>query len=127
MTGTVKSCPLCAEAFTAEHLMRDPQVVPIGMLIEDADLGHASYFFNHGCRGCGTTFAVPIDSFAEFIREPIPADLLQGSEGCQHQCSRLHDLTGCDQPCAGAPYRRFLVDTLVRRRRTMPLEALAVR
>jgi len=110
-----KMCPFCSTAFSLSDLVLDVDVEPIGMMLQD-DAADCMYFFNHECPGCGTTFAVPIDVFAAMIDEPIPPHTLGNTAACNGHCSRLKDLAICDNECANAPYRRFLVNVLHRDR-----------
>lgn len=114
----VKDCPLCRERFSRSDLIRSPAIAPIGMLHSPPFRGEPAktlYFFNHVPDTCGTTFTTHVQLFAELIG-PVTAPLLHGTDDCEDHCSRLEDLGACNQQCANAPYRRFLIERLVPRR-----------
>lgn len=113
-SSIVKQCPMCARRFSAADLLQDLSVEVIGMMTLVEPGGNASYFFfNHNCPGCGTSFVISTEHFAEFITEQAPAELLAGGPVCQGHCTQLDDLTVCDAVCANAPLRRFLVNVLL--------------
>ena len=120
----VKTCPFCQVEFSVSDLVVNQDVEPIGMMLQP-DSVDSMYFFNHTCAGCGTTFAVPIEVFAGMIDEPIPDQVLAWTPDCGGHCTRLKDLSECDNECANAPFRRFLVRVLVGARRVgQPAQAV---
>lgn len=54
----VTVCPFCHVAFTLEDLMSGPDIVPIGMMLNDDEAAWNFYYFNHMAENCGTTFTV---------------------------------------------------------------------
>lgn len=116
MRDIVKTCTCCGTHFTIDDLLHHGEVIPIGMVLRP-DLEECDYYFNHECPRCRTTFTVPIDAFARFIDEHVPARLLAGTDACESHCLRIRDLEQCEQPCSHAPYRRFLLNVLCRKER----------
>lgn len=104
----VRECPNCKVGFTLEDILTSPDVVPIGMLLNDDDAAWNSYYFNHVADGCGTTFTVGVETFASLLPEPAPDAIRAGSPDCEGHCTSLTDLAECRAECHWAPYRRFL-------------------
>jgi hypothetical protein len=109
-----KQCS-CGTRFTRDDLIRLPSVTPIGMLHMDGD-SPAIYCFTHTRWSCRTTFALPVETFREEIRETIPDACLAGTAACGGHCSNIEDLELCENECSLAAYRRFLVERLVPRK-----------
>lgn len=113
-----KRCPTCGANFTRQDLIEARSITPIGMLHMQGDpASSAIYCFTHTPWTCRTTFGLPVETFREEIREPIPDTFLNGTDACGGHCSRLEDLEECNSACTLAPYRRFLLQKLVRRKR----------
>jgi hypothetical protein len=119
--AVVKQCPMCGREFSLAALLEDPAVQPIGMMHaegdRDGDLERGAYFFNHVCPGCGTSFTVPLASFAPLLGEPVPEHSRKFSPVCKGHCTRLEELSECEADCSSAPYRRFLVRVLLEKRK----------
>ncbi len=112
-----KKCPTCGTAFTRRDLIEARSLTPIGMLhLKGAPASSAVYCFTHTRWACRTTFGLPVVAFRDEITEPIPRAFLNGTDGCGGHCARIEDLEECDNACALAPYRRFLLERLVPRR-----------
>jgi len=87
------------------------------MLHVDGELPAASiYCFTHTPWSCRTTFGLPVETFRKEIREKIPDQCLAGTTACAGHCTRIEDLELCENECALAPYRRFLVQRLIPRK-----------
>jgi hypothetical protein len=107
----------CGACFTRDDLIHLRSLTPIGMLHLSGESAASSiYCFTHTRWSCRTTFALPVETFREEIRETIPEANLEGTASCAGHCSRIEDLKLCKSECALAPYRRFLVQRLVPRR-----------
>jgi hypothetical protein len=57
-----------------------------------------------------------VETFRDEIRERIPEASLAGTAPCGGHCSKIEDLEPCENECALAPYRRFLVERLIPRK-----------
>lgn len=111
----IKTCPGCGRKFTLEELMSDPTVRPEGLTFEDEDPAHNMFFFTHVVDECGTTFVVQVETFLGIIEEPIPDQIITGSEVCENHCTHIDDWVVCSQHCYHAPFRRFLLSMLKRK------------
>ena len=112
----VKQCS-CGASFTREDLIRLPSLTPVGMLhLGGEQAASTIYCFTHTRWSCRTTFGLPVETFREEIREPIPEECLAGTDACAGHCSKIEDLELCENECSLAPYRRFLVRRLVPRK-----------
>lgn len=104
----IRTCPCCKASITLEDLLTSPDIVPIGMLLQDDQASWNSYYFNHTAEDCGSTFTINVETFASLLNEPIPASIRTGSCDCEGRCTSLKDLAHCGAECHWAPYRRFL-------------------
>ena len=120
MTASTGECAKqcsCGARFTRDDLIHLRSLTPVGMLHMQGDPADKTiYCFTHTRWSCRTTFGLPVETFRDEIREPIPENLLAGSASCAGHCAKIEDLQLCDNECALAPYRRFLVQRLVRRK-----------
>ena len=111
-----KQCS-CGARFTRDDLLHLRALTPIGMLNLDGDSAASTvYCFTHTRWACRTTFGLPVETFRDEIAEKIPETCLAGTETCSRHCSNIEDLELCENECSLAPYRRFLVERLVRRK-----------
>lgn len=78
------------------------------MLIDDPDMAHNFYFFNHLAPFCGTTFTIQVEELRSLVCEHIPMERLAGTADCGEHCFDLVDVDPCDRLCYFAPYRRLL-------------------
>ena len=74
------------------------------------------YCFTHTRWSCRTTFGLPVGIFRRDLRETIPRRCRVGTRECAGHCSKIEDLELCDNECALAPYRRFLLKRLLLRK-----------
>ena len=108
---------MCGMRITLGTLIRGGQLSPIGMMVDPDDARFSVSCFTHDAPGCGTSFIVPVEAFAEFI---LGADSTAGpSDGasCERHSGKISDLAACQEECAHAPFRRFLVQVLLPRAR----------
>jgi hypothetical protein len=111
-----KQCS-CGASFTRKDLIQLRSLTPVGMLHLSGDpVAKTMYCFTHTRWSCRTTFALPVETFRDEIGEEIPRKCLAGTASCRDHCSKIEDLQLCDSECTLAPYRRFLLERLVRRR-----------
>jgi hypothetical protein len=111
-----KQCS-CGTCFTRDDLIHLRSLTPIGMLhLSGESAASTVYCFTHTRWSCRTTFALPVETFRAEIREKIPEACLVGTASCGGHCSKIEDLELCENECALAPYRRFLVQRLVPRK-----------
>ena len=113
----VKKCNCCQTCWTAKQLVDDPAVWPVGTaFLEDSGLGTHYYYFRHETTGCGTSIMVDVESFKQFITEPIPEKVLRLGSACEGRCVNIQDLTECQQECHFSPFRRFLLKMLAEKK-----------
>jgi hypothetical protein len=111
-----KQCS-CGESFTRKDLIQLRSLTPVGMLhLSGEPVATTMYCFTHTLWSCRTTFGLPVETFRDEIREKIPRKCLAGTAPCRGHCSKIEDLQLCHDECTLAPYRRFLLERLVRRR-----------
>lgn len=110
----VTVCPYCNVGFTLDDLMTRPDIVPIGMMLQDDEAAWNFYYFNHTAEDCGTTFTVCVDAFAGLLTERVPEAIRAHSCVCEGHCTSLVDLAECQADCHWAPYRRLLPALLAR-------------
>jgi hypothetical protein len=91
----------------------DADIQPIGVTFAK-DPPAIFYFFNH--MTCESTLAVDVEEFRDLIEEPIPPADLSGTPECPKRCTTMEDLQSCDLDCHNAPYRRFLIERIVKRK-----------
>ncbi|MGZ6141914.1 MAG: hypothetical protein ACXWLM_01190 [Myxococcales bacterium] len=107
----------CGAAFTHADLIRSPSLTPVGMLhLDGEDPSTAMYCFTHTRWSCRTTFGLPVRTFRDDLHEEIPPRCLSGTAACGGHCAHIDDLEICENECALAPYRRFLLERLVPRK-----------
>ena len=107
----------CGACFSREDLIRRPSITPVGMLhLLGEDVATTMYLFTHTRWSCRTTFALPVLTFRDEIHEEIPTNLLAGTDSCGGHCTKIDDLEVCENECALAPYRRFLLERLIPRK-----------
>nr|MBN2276476.1 hypothetical protein [candidate division Zixibacteria bacterium] len=112
MNKKVKLCPYCHAALSIDKIVRDPSIRPIGMAFHDIDSPITYYFFQHDVPGCGTSFLVNIEEFAEYVADSIGSECLARTDCCEGHCVNLEDLNECRQECRNAPFRRFLFEMI---------------
>ncbi|MBI4865079.1 MAG: hypothetical protein HY815_33195 [Candidatus Riflebacteria bacterium] len=111
-----KQCPLCRSWLSLGDILRSPEVVPTGMtFVGPGNDRKLVYFFSHRRPECDTTFHIPVAEFLTEITEPVPLACLAGTPTCQRRCIRREDLELCGESCSSAPFRRFLVNVLLKR------------
>lgn len=104
-----KVCPSCGQHLTLEDILTNPEVRPRGLVLERDNPETSMFYFDHAVEGCGTTFVIPVEQLEPFVDEPVPENLLVGSDCCETHCVRLEDWAECSQDCTNAPYRRLLL------------------
>ena len=112
----LKQCSFCKTWLSAEEIVNNPNIVPLGMAFSEDDTETAYYYFVHNVPECGTTFLLPVTELESFITETIPSERLTLSECCEEHCVSLDDLAECRQECFFAPYRRLLLKMLETKR-----------
>jgi hypothetical protein len=112
-----KQCPYCHYFFSLREILESPEVEPVGMRFDEDEPGLNLYFFSHVCLSCGTTFAIEVDRFEPLITEPIPDKVLAGTKNCEQHCLNIEDLKQCQQECRYAPFRRFILSLIKKKRR----------
>ena len=103
MTNIIKKCTGCGLEMTAEQIINDPNIRPIGMSFIDIDADSAFYFFQHDIDNCGTCFVVKVDKFTDFIDENIPAKNMKLSKSCSRHCTDIKSLNECGNNCHKFP------------------------
>ncbi|RJP71985.1 MAG: hypothetical protein C4532_06830 [Candidatus Abyssobacteria bacterium SURF_17] len=97
-----------------EDFLRDSEIQPIGItFMPKNDHVRLYFFFTHSA--CRTTLAVNAKEFEDLLEEPIPSKTLTGTKDCPLHCTNIEDLEMCTLECRNAPYRRFLIDRLLKR------------
>lgn len=110
-----KRCSCQVGWSTREAFVDDPDIVPIGlMFLPDEESNNVYYFFNHNT--CKSTLAIDSDDFADLMEEPVPSVVKRGEEECEGHCSKKDDLEICSAECRNAPFRRFFVNHLLKKR-----------
>jgi len=60
MTEILKKCTGCGLEMTAETIISDATVRPIGMSFMDINSDSAYYFFQHEVENCGSCFVINV-------------------------------------------------------------------
>ena len=107
--ANLKQCTVCKVWLSAEDIIKDPDIVPLGMSLAVDNPEKAYYYFIHNVPDCGTTFLIPVEDLAEFVAEAIPTERLTLTDHCEDHCVSIDDLSECHQECYYAPYRRLLL------------------
>ena len=108
-----KSCSCGDKWTTRESFVRDAGIYPIGMMLEGKQNVPGYYFFNHA--GCQSTLTIDVQEFADLIKEPIPPLSMAETDECPRNCRRMEDLDSCNVECRHAPFRRLLIDRIIRK------------
>lgn len=109
-----KTCSCGTKWASPQSLIRDSEIDPIGMTITDLkDVSRAYYFFNH--LKCQSTLAINVEDFSNLVEETIPPQVKAGEEGCTGHCIRIEDLDACDNECHNAPFRRLLIERILKK------------
>lgn len=111
----LKICPMCGREFSADDILHDSDITPLGMRIEKDDSRLNYFYFTHDVAECGTTFVIPVEAFESCLPAPPPAQILTGTDDCRGLCLDLAEHGFCDQDCRWAPYRRLLQQMLTER------------
>jgi hypothetical protein len=110
-----KKCSCKTSWKSREAFVLDPDIEPIGISLPPSlDSLRAYYFFNH--TACKTTLMISSEAFADLIEEPIPSNINAGEEKCPDHCAKKEDLEICSSDCRNAPFRRFFVDRILKRK-----------
>lgn len=100
MDGTFKCCGKCFKAWRhREDLVRDPDLILIGYQPTFGPPNDGLLLFTHVTPDCGSTLAVPVRAFEDYIRTRDDAIRLVGTSVCPGHCLRVHDLQACHVPC----------------------------
>lgn len=113
-----KRCPGCHIWLSADEIVNDPSIKPLGMAFMGTSPDQFFYLFQHIDELCGSSFLVEVTKFRQFLDEAIPDDSLFETDNCEGHCVDLHDLAECRQKCRNAPFRRFLLEMINRKRNT---------
>lgn len=101
-----KRCSCCRHAWRSRaELLADPAVELAGYQVDFGDLELGFLLFNHSCR---STFAVPVEAFADLHDGPIYRERETGSEACLGLCLRRDELGPCPARCECAWVRDVL-------------------
>jgi len=112
MTEILKTCPGCGLEMTADQIINDPSIKPIGMSFLEIDSETPYYFFQHEVDNCGSCFVIKVDKLSSLIDEYIPAKSMKLSPSCSRHCTDIKSLEDCSNKCHNSPYRRFLLHML---------------
>ncbi|MEW5796247.1 MAG: hypothetical protein AB1772_07775 [Candidatus Zixiibacteriota bacterium] len=101
-------CPSCLQRFSLADFLSNPDLRPLGLTFESADLTTNLFYFHHDVEGCRTTFVIPAVRFIPIMDETIPDVNLAGTASCEAHCVRLEDWLECQNDCFHVPFRRLL-------------------
>ncbi len=105
----IKQCKGCDQWFSADEIINDPDIRPIGMSFLANNYSRAFFFFQHESPQCGSSFLVDVTLLDRYIYEYIPELNLILTDNCAGHCVNIEDLDSCQNACHNAPYRRFLL------------------
>ncbi|MFH1687750.1 MAG: hypothetical protein ABIE70_09545 [bacterium] len=117
-------CPSCDQKFKPWEMIGNPSLEPLGMRIDEEDPKFNFYLFRHNRPECGTSLAVMVELFRDWLDEPVPVDIITGSEPCELRCIDLDNHGECSQNCTWAPYRRLLTKLLDQYQRAVTSRAV---
>ena len=110
-----KQCPACEQWFSLSDILENPDLEPIGLSFEKGLPEANLFYFSHVASHCGSTLVIPVRELLPLIGEPIPENILGGTEECERHCTRLADWAACGQDCFYSPFRRFLINLVKRK------------
>jgi hypothetical protein len=122
----IKQCKGCEQWFSADEIVNDPDIRPIGMSFLANDFKRAYFFFQHEIPECRSSFLVDVTLLDQYIDEYIPKASLILTEDCARHCVRLEDLDNCQNACHNAPYRRFLLKMIEIKKKVIKKKKISV-
>lgn len=102
-----KQCPCCGLAWpTRDAFLRDPKLIVVGYQVNFDKLLLGLFLFSH--RACGSTIALPAESFRELYDGPIYESRATGTDECPEYCLYESELGACRAKCECAYVREIL-------------------
>jgi len=102
-----KLCNSCNRWLSAEDILSNPVVYPIGLAAHGVGMANLFFYFVHHVPDCMSTIMISAAELAPFVLEKTDQKALLGSEDCPGHCTDLHDLRECSMNCQHAAFRRF--------------------
>jgi hypothetical protein len=110
-----KSCACGTVWENRELFIRDGNIDPIGMsLLPRKGTKQLYFYFNH--KKCESTLMMDAEDFSDLIKEPIPQQVMAGEAECPLHCAHIEDLEECEHECRNAPFRRLLLDQIMKKK-----------
>ena len=110
-----KQCACGVGWINRKVFIRDADIQPIGMTFAPGvESSRLYYFFNH--VPCQSTLAIDAAEFTDLIGEPISDHVEAGGDDCPKHCTVITDLEACSIECRNAPYRRFLINHVLKKK-----------
>jgi len=107
--GKIKQYKGCDQWLSADEIINDLDIRPIGMSFLANNFKRAFFFFQHETPECGSSFLVDVSLLEQYVYEHIPEQNLIMTDNCARYCVNIEDLDNCQNACHNAPYRRFLL------------------
>lgn len=117
-----KRCPACDQWFTLKDILDNPELEPVGLSFEEGFPQANLFYFQHANGLCNSSFVIPVAQLIQLIDEPIPENILGGTDKCSAHCTQLDDWAACGQDCYYAPFRRFLINLIKRKGLSVPID-----
>ncbi len=108
MSKAFKTCTNCHREWpTRDDLLSDPTVAVVGYQVnfDELELG----FFLFTDNRCGTTLAVPAETFTDLYDGPVHQDRRTGQDDCPGYCLMKEELRPCPAKCECAAIRLLLL------------------
>jgi len=103
----MKRCPCCGYVWkTRDAFLSDPQLAVVGYQVNFKELLLGFFLFSH--RACGSTFALPAESFRDLYDGPIYETRATGTDECPEYCLYESELGACLAKCECAYVREIL-------------------
>ncbi len=102
-----KQCPCCSRAWpTRDAFLCDSKLVVVGYQVNFEELLLGFFMFSH--RACGSTIALPAESFRDLYDGPIYESRATGTDECPEYCLYESELGACLAKCECAYVREIL-------------------
>ena len=104
-----KFCCGCGTWLSQQDILSNPEVRPLGLVLEESDYETSLMYFQHEVPKCRSSFVIPAQRFDSIIDELIPEKVKTGTKRCEGRCIRIDDWAECQNDCHHAPFRRLLI------------------
>jgi hypothetical protein len=104
-----RECQSCKTRWTTRaSFVSDPELKLVGYQANFVHLEKGFFMFNHTHKGCGTTLAIPVMTFADLYDGPVFRERATGGPACPGHCLHEDDVAPCPEHCECAYVREIM-------------------